>query len=104
MKYAEILALLYFKDVGKEYEWDELREILGYTPTQLDKLVQKLIGENYLEYDDNEMIISEKGLIFLVANNYIGLSYISDIEWEKIVRIGQPVSKDDPWIPRHFND
>ncbi len=63
--YVELLALVYFKDKGKDYNLSKLRYILGLAQFQLDELISLLFEKKYLEYSNYEMCLSEKGLSFL---------------------------------------
>lgn len=99
-EYAEVLSLLYFKEVGSAYDWGELREVLGYTSVQLDNLIQQLMQNGFIEYKDFEIQLTEKGLLYLVATNQIDYYYRKpEIEQKD----SQRQSLDTPYIPKGFD-
>ena len=69
--YTKALVLLYFREKGQSYHWQELRELLGLTSTQLDRLICDFVEKGYLEYDNYELRLGEKGYLFLISTNQL---------------------------------
>ena len=102
-KYAELLALVYFKDKGKAYDLSELRYILGLTQFQLDELISSLFEKNYLEYREYEMCLSEKGLLFLKQEQALKHEYKSDEKHLSVIHKEKAISLDIIFVPKKFD-
>ena len=101
--YVELLALVYFKDKGKKYDWGELRYILGLTQFQLDELVSSLFENNYLEYRDYEMCLSEKGLSYIRQEQALKHEYESDEKHLSVIHKEKVISMDTIYVPKKFD-
>lgn len=100
--YSKVLALSYFKEKGNQYVISELMEILGYTRTQIDNLMDELFAKDYIGYNDDMICVSKKGMTFLIGNNYDDLN-LNDQQF-KMVKIdpNSAVSFDYPYVPEKF--
>ena len=101
--YVELLALVYFKDKGKEYDFSELRYILGLTQFQLDELISSLFEKNYLEYIDYEMHLSEKGLSYIKQEQALKHEYKSDEKHLSVIHTETAISLDTNYVPKKFD-
>ena len=100
--YSTVLALSYFKEKGNKYVISELMEILGYTRTQIDDLMNELFAKDYIGYDDDMIHVSKKGMTFLIGNNYDDLS-LNDQQFRMIkIDPNSAVSFDYPYVPEKF--
>lgn len=101
--YVELLALVYFKDKGKEYDLSELRYILGLTQFQLDELISSLFQKCYLGYRDYEMCLSEKGLSFIKEEQALKHEYESDEKHLSVIHKEKAISLDTIYVPKKFD-
>ncbi len=101
-EYGLILALTYFKEKNDEYILSELSGILGYTHTQIDKLIDELISMGYVAYIDELIRITPKGITFLIANEMENLSLLDD-DFKLIhIRPEDAVNIEEPYVPKDF--
>ena len=100
--YIELLALVYFKNKGTEYDLSELRYILGLTQLQLDELISILFEKNYLEYSNYVMCLSEKGLSLLKQEQALNHKYKSDEKQLLVIHKEKAISLDTIYVPKDF--
>lgn len=101
-EYGLILALTYFKEKNDEYIISELAGILGYTHTQIDKLIEELISMGYVAYIDELIHITPKGITFLIANEMENLRLLDD-DFKLIhIRPEDAVDIEEPYVPTGF--
>lgn len=67
--YSLLLALTYFRERGAEYEISEMMELLGMTRDKLSELLESLLDKKLIEYSENLLQITKKGLTHLIAQN-----------------------------------
>lgn len=103
--YIVSLALLYFKERGTRYSWPELRSLLGLTSDQLDDLVQHLIENGYLVYQEYELRISESGLKHLILANQFDykLTNTNNNYYLETLELKRPAPFDRPYVPKGFD-
>ena len=64
--YLELLILAYFREVGEEYSLYELKEIIGVSIKQIEEMVDALLDEKLLMYQNYLLTLSIKGRINLL--------------------------------------
>lgn len=101
--YVELLALVYFKDKGTEYDFSELRYILGLTQYQLDELISSLFEKKHLEYIDYEVCLSEKGLSYIKQEQALKHEYISDEKHLSVINKEKAIPLDTIYVPKKFD-
>ena len=101
-QYRILLALSYFKEKKEQYSISELMLILGFNNKQISELIEFLLNNCFLEYnDDFLLVITDKGMTYLIANDgdEIELQAVvlpSHITPEKALPI------DEPYVPKSF--
>ena len=68
-EYIELLVLTYFRDHTEEYSLSELREMIGVSLKQLDEIIDRMICEKKLIYEDSMLRISFDGRIMLIDSS-----------------------------------
>lgn len=101
--YNIVLALSYFKEKQNKYIISELMEILGYTQIQMDELLQKLFDEEYICYNEDLIVVTDKGITFLIANDCDDMG-TNDKQYN-MVRINpeEAMSFEEIYVPEKFN-
>lgn len=102
-EYSKLLALVYFKNQAENYDLSELRSVLGFTQIQLDELISEFFEEGYLEYNDYEMNISEKGLYFLQEQNAENHNLESENKNLSVINKEKAISLDEIYVPKGFD-
>ena len=97
--YRTILLLLYFKDVGSEYDFSEAKELLGLNHNQFEDLLETLLEKKFLQYEDHVLKITYKGIRFLIKENSIGFSS-GKTEFENNDNL--KMSIEEPYVPEKF--
>ena len=101
--YTELIVLSYFKQYGEKYDVSELMRLAGLTAYQLNNILENMIKEERLFYDDYLLSITEKGMASLVASNLALYNFnddsydICDINKEKSIALGFP------YVPENFD-
>ena len=101
--YLKLLALVYFKNQVENYDFSELRSILGLTQLQLDELISEFFEKGYLEYKDYEMGISKKCLNFLQKENAVNHNLKSDSINLSVINKENASPLDKIYIPKGFD-
>ncbi len=100
--YRKLLVLLYFKTYGKEYDLLELRQLLGLDNSHLDQILMELKSDELIAIEDYIIVITEKGLISLVANNINCNSHVSEDYNYKNINTDNRMALDEPYVPKKF--
>lgn len=101
-QYRILLALSYFKEKKGQYSISELMLILGFNNKQISELIEFLLNNSFLEYnDDILLVITDKGMTYLIANDGAeielqAVGFLSHIAPEKAMPI------DEPYVPKNF--
>lgn len=100
--YITSLAISYFREKHEKYLIGELMEILGYNRQQIDALIMRLMQEELLQYEDDLLCLSTKGVSYLIANDQAGIS----IQVEEIntpnINPQNALALDAPYVPVGF--
>lgn len=106
-KYLIILSYFYQNNSG-EYSFSRIQNYVGLTFRQLEDILFHLIDDKFLEYKENLLFITSKGVIKVLSNNMDSFPFELDIEYESINEAS--ISKDDKldiediYIPKRFNE
>lgn len=76
--YLELLILAYFREVGEEYSLYELKEIIGVSIKQIEEMVDALLDEKLLMYQNYLLTLSIKGRNKLANSEMENYSFKSD--------------------------
>lgn len=101
--YTSLLALAYFREKKQEYTIGELMEILGLDTIQIKRLIESLLEVGYIEYYNNLLQISKKGLTRLISENQDALVLSSNDLKLKHIKPENSISVEDPFVPREFD-
>ena len=100
--YRLSLALSYFRERGEEYEISEMMELLGLTRDRLSELLESLLDEKLIEYSDNLLHITKKGLTRLIAQNQGDMIINQDTIEFLYIKPDNAQSFEHPYIPLKF--
>lgn len=102
-EYTLMIALAYFKERDREYVLSELKEMLGFTSSQLDSLINVLITRGYIEYRDVLMRITPKGITYLIANERENLSVSAENFTMIHINPQNAMPLNEPYVPKEFS-
>ena len=101
LDYKNLLILSYFYQNNSNYSLEKLQNLLGSTLDQLEQRLYQLIGDKYLEYEDNLLCITEKGLSIVLKNNMGAFPFeLSDVTPIRNKR--DRLDLEDVYIPYNF--
>lgn len=102
MEYIELLILSYFKNHSEEYSLQKLRSLLGISFSQLDEIIDEMISNGLLIYDDFILRISFEGRIKLMKSSMERYEQVSEIEIrEQLLKEPWPIDK--PYMVKRFS-
>lgn len=101
-EYVKLLVLAYFKNHLGEYSLSELREIIGISFVQLDYILEQMISDGELFFEDAKLRISFKGRLFLMNSSMEGYKEVPEGEVDKGL-LGEPWPIDKPFYVRKFS-
>lgn len=101
-EYAVLIALAYFNELKDKYTINELAEILGYTHKRIEELTFYLLSNGYIEYVDNLLEISQKGLTLLIANEMEDFSFSPENINLIHINPDNALSITEPYVPKDF--
>jgi hypothetical protein len=101
--FKKMLILSYFFQFKSDYLLSKLQEILGLTSFQLENRITDLIEHNLLEYKENLLSITPKGVQFVLSKNIESFPFevIKNSEISNKITY-QALSLDDTYIPEKF--
>lgn len=99
--YLELLILAYFKEKKDDYSFQEIEDLIGINLTQLGDLLEKLIGEKYLKYENNLLKLSLKGRFVLLESELENYSMDSNNIEERFEE--EKWELDKPYCPHEFS-
>ena len=79
-EYIELLVLVYFRDHVEDYSFSELREMIGISYIQLDEILDHMIFENKLVYEDFVLKMSFEGRMMLMKSSMEDYRLITEVE------------------------
>ncbi|WP_055669440.1 hypothetical protein [Desnuesiella massiliensis] len=109
MDYDKIIMIIYFNTYKDTYDFEEIKEYLGFSFDQLDDFINELIVEKLLEYDEDYILkVSNKAIELLETLNLRNILFedllldysekmLSDIRSEIKLNIN------DVYIPENFD-
>lgn len=102
--YTYKLVLAYLNQVDKNYDFDELRRLIGKDSNYLDSILIDMKNRQYIFYDDYEIIVSKKGKAFLVSNDCLDYKFEESEYSSKSInpKIAMPIT--ELYIPQNFLD
>lgn len=99
--FKNMLILSYFFQYKNDYLLSKLQVILGLTTLQLENRILELIDCKMLEYNNNLLSITTKGIQKVVSNNFDSFPF--EINNELIsLDVGKAIKIDDIYIPNNF--
>ena len=101
-KYVLLLALTYFRERGENYLISELMQIIGYNHNQTDDLILSMLEKGYIEYQQDLLSISGKGLAKLIAENQDEMVLCAEKIGLKYIQPENAVSYEVPYVPVNF--
>ena len=100
--YATSLALAYFREKQEKYIISELMEILGYNRYQIDGLITGLMQKEFLQYENDLLCLSTKGISYLIANDQAGISVSVEEINKPHINPQNALALDAPYVPVGF--
>lgn len=79
-------------------------EILGYNSYQINELISGLISKGFIEYAEDLLLITAKGITFLIANNQDKLSILSDNINTPHIHPEKAWPIETPYVPEKFTE
>lgn len=101
-KYVELLILAYFQNHSKDYFLSELRELIGVSYVQLEEMLEEMIDQEKLFYEDLKLRISFKGRIELLNSRMEEYQTMSEGEIQKVL-LNDPWPVDKPFYVSKFS-
>lgn len=101
-EYITLIALSYFKDAKGRYTINELTEKLGYTNIRIEELIFHLLSEGYIEYINNLLHITKKGLTFLISNEMEDFSFSTENINLIHINPNNVLNITEPYVPKDF--
>ena len=100
--YTLSLALTYFKEKRNTYVISELMETLGYNHKQIDSLLSSLMQKGYLQYVNDLLSITPKGLAYLIGNDQGNIKLQVDNLGTPHINPQKAQKLDVPYVPVGF--
>lgn len=101
-EYIELLVLTYFRDHTEEYSLSELREMIGVSLKQLDEIIDRMICEKKLIYEDSMLRISFDGRIMLMDSSMEDYHIVNEEEINsRLLKANWPIDK--PYFVSKFS-
>lgn len=100
--YVVLLALTYFKEKGENYLISELMQVIGYNLTQTEDLISALLEKGYIEYQQDLLNLTGKGLAKLISKNQDEMVLCADKICLKYIQPEKAVSYEVPYVPINF--
>ena len=101
-EYVELLVLVYFRDHTEEYSFSELREMIGVSLKQLDEIIDRMICEKKLIYEDSMLRISFGGRIMLMDSSMEDYRIVNEEEINsRLLKANWPIDK--PYFVSKFS-
>lgn len=101
--YIVCLVLSYLKAQDRDYDFNDLANLLGFTQLQLDKLIVYLQKNEFVEYINYELKITDKALKYLIAKNQLNSS-LEDAEYGFTnIDTKSAMPFDVPYVPKKFS-
>ena len=97
-----LIALAYFKEANGSYTISELTEMLGYTHKRIEELIFHLISSGYIEYVNNLLHITNKGLTHLIANEMGDFSFATENISLVHIDPDNALGIAEPYVPKDF--
>ena len=101
-EYSISLALAYFKEKRENYIIGEIAALLGYNGAQVNRLFEYLIEQKYIDYSDDLITITPKGITFLISKDQDNLRSQSDYFVKPHINPEKALPLDVPYVPRGF--
>lgn len=106
--YKNLLILLYFAQVQDNYDYTELRQIMGMTKYQLEERLIYLKEEGLLYYNNFLLEITKEGLTklnsnYILLNNDNSVFSEDDYNYAHIDK-SKAISISDIYIPKNFQE
>lgn len=102
-KYSIPLALTYFKERREHYIIGELAKILGYSNKQINELIEHLMDQGYIAYNDNLLAITSRGIRFLILNNLDAICLQAESIETPRINPQKALAIDAPYVPVRFS-
>lgn len=101
--FKNMLVLSYFFQYKRNYLLSQLQTILGLTIDQFEERISSLIELNYLEYKNNLLSITAKGVQFVLSKNIDSFPFdINHTQIKNSVKSYETLSPNDLYIPKNF--
>lgn len=97
------IALSYFNNMGLNYNLSELKQLLGFVDESLDDLINNLINEGYIEYNNYELQITDKGKIHLISTNNTNINFGENEYIMKNIHPDKAINVNDIYVPKYFS-
>ena len=101
--FKNMLILSYFFQYKRNYLLSQLQIILGLTIDQIEERISSLIELNYLEYKNNLLSITAKGVQIVLSKSIDSFPFdINHTQIKNSVNLYEVLSLDAPYIPKNF--
>ena len=102
-EYVRLLVLAYFRNHLGKYSLSELREMIGISFVQLDYILEQMISDGELFFEDAKLRISFTGRLFLMNSSMEGYKEVPDGEVGKCL-LDEPWPIDKPFYVKKFSE
>ncbi|MCU6793730.1 hypothetical protein OB236_16620 [Paenibacillus sp. WQ 127069] len=104
MDFRHELILIYFASVEDDFLLSDLVELLGIDYGILDEMLQTLINESYLVYDEyNLFVLSEHAQLLLRSKNLHNINLFELQQKSPIKYVDNPLPINGLYVPKHFD-
>ena len=100
-EYQKTLFLTYFKDCC-DIDFGELSGLLGLSGSILEKLINEMLENEYIAYENYVLKITEKGIRYLISKDQINSCLESDSFILRNISPENALPLDEPYVPKNF--
>ena len=100
--YRVSLALAYFQTVKERYSLQELKELLGFTDWQMERLLLELQNMKYIAYQNGLLTVTLQGRSYLVSNDQMEIRILDSDRVMPHIYKGHAIPADAPYVPKGF--
>lgn len=100
-EYQKTLFLTYFKDCCG-VDFGELSSLLGLSGSILDKLINEMLENEYIAYENYVLKITKKGIRYLISKDQINSCLESDCFILRNISPEDALPLDKPYVPKNF--
>lgn len=100
-EYQKTLFLTYFKDCC-HIDFGELSSLLGLSGGILDQLINEMLENEYIAYENYVLKITDKGIRYLISKDQINSCLESNSFILRNISPENSLPLDEPYVPKNF--